>query len=460
MIWLCCVFLLIALCALVGGEDMKRRYLEQQSVTNTLVANNTRFTPIPRDQIPKKDANLLLFISITSSPQHAHLRHANRFTWLLPCIASPVCDYRFFIDKAKESSTDLFGEQSTYEDMLFRDSCDLMKRHPDSINYGNAPPREESLLEHPDYLWRRLYKVDWKVCFMRYARDNGKMAEFHAFVEDDSFVCMENLLHQANLLLAKSSAVTIPPPKMTKGGEDGRAAAAVVFRTGTGMFDGFDDSSTFMTKEVAMAFADHYGEEGINCTHVVDHIHSTAWNSSMWLSWGNSWMALRCDWAAVLRRQLNLHVLKPQMDCFAATSLNVSKHITTLAFHCSDHQVVMHHGTAGELLLRAGAPHARHTCEYMLLIDKVKEPSVMYDLWNVAAVEHEFHDYSEIFLHEGDAGWLRTLEVLAAEEEACVSKKGKDPSVQDCLFETPRRLLQQRRQRQRRQAEFFLGKLP
>jgi hypothetical protein len=373
-----------------------------------------------------------------------------------------VCDYKFFIDKAKEASTDLFGEQSTYEDMVFRDSCELMKRHPDSINYGNAPPREESLAEHPDYLWRRLYKVDWKVCFMRYARDNGKMAEYHAFVEDDSFVCTENLLHQATLLHAKRSNAAAPQVK-TKGKANAKAqvlSSPVAFRTGTGMFDGFDDSSTFMTREVALAFADHYGKDGVNCTHVVDHIHSTAWNSSMWLSWGNSWMALRCDWANVLRTRLNVPVLKPQMDCFAATSLNVSKHITTLAFHCSDHQIVMHHGTAGELLLRAGAPHARHTCEYMLLIDKVKEPSVMYDLWNIAAVEHAFHDYSEIFLHEGDAGWLQTLQLLANEEEACVGQKGKASNVQDCLFETPRRLLQQRRHRQRRQAGFFWGRTP
>ena len=46
-----------------------------------------------------------------------------------------------------------------------------------------------------------MYKIDWKVCFMVWAKSNSMMAEYHAFVEDDSFMCSENLLHQIDLLL-------------------------------------------------------------------------------------------------------------------------------------------------------------------------------------------------------------------------------------------------------------------
>lgn len=399
-----------------------------RSAGHTLHANNTRFTDTDPKARSHKEADLLLFISITSSPGHSHLRHANRYTWLLPCIASPKCDYRFFVDKAKENCTDIMDELAVYNDIVFRDSCELMKRHPYYINYGNSPPRTEALTEYPDYLLRRLYKIDWKVCFMRYARDHGLMAEYHAFVEDDSFTCTENLLHQAELLQQRGLKEVIPP-----------------FRTGTAMFDGFDDSSTFMSKDVALAFANHYGEEGFNCSHVVDRVNSEFWNASMWLSWGNSWMRLRCDWVAVLHDHA-LDVLKPSMDCVTATSVNVSKHLTTLAFPCTDHQMVMHHGTAGELLLRSPTAHVRHTCEYMLLIDKVKEPAVMYDLWNIAAAGTNFHDYTDLFLHEGDEGWLRTLQRLAQEEAKCIQQRGGKEGLKDCLFETPsRRLARQKR---------------
>jgi diadenosine tetraphosphatase ApaH/serine/threonine PP2A family protein phosphatase len=399
---------------------------------NSLRSNNTRFNDVsPRNRDPKTASELLLFISITSSPMHSHLRHANRYTWLLPCIASPFCDYRFFIDKAKENCSDLFDELVVYNDIVFRDGCDLMKRHPYDVNYGNSPPRTEILAQSPDYLWRRLYKIDWKVCFTRYARDNQLMAEYHAFVEDDSFVCTENLLHQVSLLHRRGRTERLP-----------------VFRTGTAMFDGFDDSSTFMHRDVAVAFANHYGEDGFNCSHVVDRVNSESWNASMWLSWGNSWMRLRCDWVKVMHDRAGIDVIKPNMDCVSATALNVSAHVTALSFPCSDHQVVMHHGTAGELLLRAPVVHVRHTCEYMLLIDKVKEPAVMTDLWNTAAVGANFHDYSEIFLHEGDAGWLRTLEVLAKEEAKCMQARGTKEGMKDCLFETPMRRLASRRQRE------------
>jgi hypothetical protein len=70
-----------------------------------------RFSPISIDKRPAKNANLLLYISITSGPAHTDLRAAARLTWLLPCHASPLCDYAFFVDKtASSEGYDLLGE--------------------------------------------------------------------------------------------------------------------------------------------------------------------------------------------------------------------------------------------------------------------------------------------------------------------------------------------------------------
>lgn len=434
---LCICFIILFKLSLKSDLQCAATLVRNLTDLNVLTSNNTRFAPFPKEKRAKRTNELLLFISITSSPHHAHLRHAARFTWLLPCVASQHCDYKFFIDKTVSSSTpDVISEQDAYDDLVFRDSCRLMERHPEYINYGNAPPRNENfklkvndtVIDAPDYLWRRMYKIDWKVCFMQYARDHGKMAKYHAFTEDDSFVCTENLLHQCVQIENKAKTTQIVPS----------------FRTGTGMFDGFDDSSTFMTRDVALAFADHYGDAGFNCTKVVDHVNSVAWNGSMWMSWGNSWMKARCDWADVLREHLNMHVLKPSVDCMAATSLVVHKDHTVLAFPCAAHNIIMHHGTAGEVLLREKSAHLRHTCEHMLLIDKVKEPKVMYDLWNTAAVEHTFHDFSEVFLHEKEEGWLKTLQQLADDDRECSAKNGnnRDPAAKDCIFETRRRLIE------------------
>lgn len=354
----------------------------------------------------------------------------------MPCVASSLCDYRFFIDKSEQAvDSSVKSESDQHNDIIFRNDCELMKRHPDYINYGNSPPRNENFrikyngteIDSPDYKWRRMYKIDWKVCFMQYARDHHKMAEYHAFVEDDSYTCTENLLYQASILHKKSVL----------------SGARHSFRTGTAMFDGFDDSSTFMTRDVALAFANHY-DTTLNCSRVVDYPNSSAWEEGIWQSWGNSWMKKRCGWMHQLHAQLHMPVLKPTIDCMAATALNVSKGLTKLEFPCTDHTIIMHHGTAGETLLRGKPAHVAHTCEYMLLIDKVKDPTVMRALWNATASSASFHDFSEVFLHDGDIGWLATLHTLAEEEAKCriehpdiVSEQSKD-----CIFETRRRLQQ------------------
>jgi len=156
-----------------------------------------------------------------------------------------------------KSLPSLLIENAKYSDMIFRDSCDIMKRHPDYINYGNSPPVGDNLfrinrtsnssnnqesnftkIPNPDYHFRRMYKVDWKVCFLKWALNNNKMAEYHVFVEDDSFVCSENLIHQTTILYNQSQSELL----------SSQERVVHSFRAGTSMYDGFDDSSTFMTK--------------------------------------------------------------------------------------------------------------------------------------------------------------------------------------------------------------------
>ena len=84
---------------------------------------------------------------------------------------------------------------------------------------------------------RLLYKVDWKVCFLKWALQNNRMASYHVFVEDDSFMCTENVLHQCELLLL------LAKQNVNKSVED-----EMNIRIGTLMYDGFDDSSTFMSR--------------------------------------------------------------------------------------------------------------------------------------------------------------------------------------------------------------------
>ena len=89
--------------------------------------------------IYEKEANSTLFISITSGPRHGHLRNAARETWLLPCIVSKKCDYRFFVD-TNNITIQLKTEFDRHKDIVFRRSCPLMNRHHDDINYGNVIP--------------------------------------------------------------------------------------------------------------------------------------------------------------------------------------------------------------------------------------------------------------------------------------------------------------------------------
>ena len=116
----------------------------------------------------KKEENALLFVGITASPRNVELRKAARGSWLLPCIMNPRCDYRFFCDTTNITDA-LQVEQSKFGDLIFRDSCDLMTRHPKEVHYGNSPPDYKKKLPNQpdeyvhDYQYRRMYKIDWNV---------------------------------------------------------------------------------------------------------------------------------------------------------------------------------------------------------------------------------------------------------------------------------------------------------
>ena len=121
----------------------------------------------------KKDNLLTVLISITSGPNNGYLRDTARETWLTPCINSPICDYHYFIDTLNITK-DLILENKLYNDISFRNECELMSRHPKYIHYGNAPIDSSPELmfvseDKPDYYYRRMYKIDWKYCFMKWA---------------------------------------------------------------------------------------------------------------------------------------------------------------------------------------------------------------------------------------------------------------------------------------------------
>jgi hypothetical protein len=225
----------------VDFNAMENRNTSQlQNITINLRFNNS-FISI-KENIPVKEKELTVLISITSGPGAGHLRNAARETWLLPCRYSAVCDYRFFVDKIVSNETLYLSEESeAHKDMVFRGNwCAFYhERHHEKVNYGNVFYNWKDGRDGvPYYQLRGLYRIDWKVCFTKWAKLNDKMALYHVYVEDDSYVCTENLIHQTTLLKH------VPVEKKL-----------LPFRTGTLMrVQGFDDSSTFMGREVGHYF--------------------------------------------------------------------------------------------------------------------------------------------------------------------------------------------------------------
>lgn len=397
---------------------------------------------IDSEVAPKSSQHLLTFISITSGPHHGHYRNAARSTWLVPCEKSPLCDYRFFIDidESRLRINDTAGvngkliqESFQHKDIVFRDSCPLMKRHPVEINYGNSPVAKENMerrdefgnvIPVPDYKYRRVYKIDWKVCFLKWVYNNyPKEVDYHVFVEDDSFTCTQNLLYQ--MALVKKNH----PPNYH-------------FRAGWPMFDGFDDSSTIMDNGIAKVFADNYPSPKLSCSVV-----ENAWNTSneayfSWTSWGNSWRHAICNWRQQLWTNFDMNVSTPDIKCVDAVSEPYEiDHLDRIQLPCLRRPLVLHHPIAGHLLTKEEhTGRELHVCEYMLLIDKIKETSTMQMIYNnTNKVEQHYHDFSSAFLHDKGLGWHDVLVKLNDEERECEKKLANLTDIPPyyCLFEQP-----------------------
>eukprot|EP01031_Cornospumella_fuschlensis_P028395 gene28395-34282_t len=340
-----------------------------------------------------------------------------------------------------------------------------MTRHPYYVNYGNSPPVGENLsrkddnstsptfgqsIPNPDYRFRRFYKIDWKVCFFQYGMSRYPNLQYYILVEDDSYVCTENMLIQFNLLYTLSQS----------------AKRHIFFRTGTPLYDGFDDSSTLIDARTAHLFAQHYPYEDLNCNELLQ-VKPEELHKSVWLSWGNSWRTEMCDWIKLLHKNFHTDVYKPYVACTHATNIRTADG-SQLELHCLDMPLVLHHSNAHHVMvshtIHQDHSHARmqHVCEYMWLIDKMKDPVQMFDIWNQMTVYPDYHNFTALFLPEKayDSAWRDVLSQLQAEEErkvkampVCSSEQfnlvnnssghGAEERLFPCLFELNDTLVQE-----------------
>ena len=336
---------------------------------------------------------------------------------------SNVCDYRFFID-TYNVTTSLVEESSHHLDITFRDSCDIMRRHPSHIHYGNAPISVDLGYvtdEMPDYAVRRLYKIDWKYCFMKYAVDTYGLDQvplFHAYVEDDSYNCIDNLLHQTQILTDMMYPTTTVSVSGSGNLTRSRNPQYAPFRGGFERAGGFDDSSTFMTKEVVEAFYKYYPSPGFDCMEVVNSTDSVINELSTWLSWGNSWRENMCDWRMVFKNFTGLTVITPEINgCSAEKELEPYNHPVVDSpkdmeepedFPCMRMPFVYHAQSPYRDIFspyNVAYNHAYHMCEYFLFIDKIKEPWETLVMWNRTHFyncrgQYEGHIHRGMFLEE------------------------------------------------------------
>jgi hypothetical protein len=171
------------------------------------------------------------------------------------------------------------------------------------------------------------------------------------------------------------------------------------------MYDGFDDSSTYMSGEIAQAFVKHYPENGFECANITK-LPLSYQTEFDWLSWGNSWISKYCNWRGELLEHLNLSLVEPSIDCFTSKFIyDTGKPVErydfeeterlrrdAIDFPCGAHTMIIHNKNAGEMFLSATVQRqgdtkgmrfkASHLCRYILTVDKVKMPEHVYQMFN------------------------------------------------------------------------------
>jgi hypothetical protein len=73
-------------------------------------------------------------------------------------------------------------------------------------------------------------------------------------------------------------------------------------------------------------------------------------------------------------------------------------------------------------------PNVEHMCEYMLLIDKVKNPLNLTTLWETATA-HNYHDFSTVFTHDEYQGWPVILQTILDKQKDCASSTKENLQV-------------------------------
>ena len=303
----------------------------------------------------------------------------------------------------------------------------------------------------PYYNLRALYKVDWKVCFAKYALVHGKMAHYHAFVEDDHYVCTENLLFQFTMLRKMPQTQN--------------------FRIGDPKWDGFDDNLSLMSREIVQTFAEHYPEPGFNCSNLADEGDPA---KKAFLSWGNSWQSKHCGWREALKEHCNVTYIVPwtwkmMFSCppllpipFPPHLVNATKRPTavptlapTFASNTSIKIVLKCPQTAPVVHNHAQGLHLRyetyvdHICEFVLLIHKVSSEDMAF-LWDNATA-HNFHNLTSFFTNDGTGGWHEILNKIDFKEKTC----HQAANVTECLeWRRQRHLLSQEVYGDNHQSEF------
>jgi len=438
------VLLLLVFSLRVGSAHFGKEWHEFEGVLPSATRGLNRLRFPEREHgihssppIPSKDEDLTLLISITSGAGQGHLRTAIRQSWALPCVMSSDCELRFFVDimNISASYNVIKAENDTFGDIVIRGSwCPFMEeRHTfEKLNFGNTfkKPWVYGGGGVPYYGFRGLFKLDWKICHAFYARNFNKMARYHLWTEDDSYVCTENLVHQLRLLRALN--VT---------GENKN------WRCGDPKWDGYDDNLTLMTRDITEAFAKHYPEPGFNCSHLADDGNPAP---KQFLSWGNSWMSKACGWREALYQHCNISYITPWLwtsvfpcppDAPLPMAINTTfrptgvptpapttssrSNLTKIELKCpANVGATVHNHDAGRFMHYKS--HVEHACEFMFVIHKVNDADIRF-LWDNATA-HNFHNMTPLFLMTGTGGWHELVRIVKEKESECY----KSSNVSEC----------------------------